>query len=540
VTRRRATLVLALALLLGATLLPATAGAARPAAAVDADGILRGDLGSGLGRPFAVARRALEAHAARLGVDPAAFRFETVRHSIVGVHIRGREFRGGVPVDATSAAVHVVGGRVWQIEARPSLLAGGPVARAIPREAAVDAALRAFGVTRTLTPPHAERLLVSLPGRLTDVWRVDVHSLAPPVARAALIDAASGVVRGTADRNRYDDGTATVFDPNPIVTARDSSMREPGVDVQGIDTDLDSEALTAQLVRLPVLGYDPDALVTGRLVGPWVDVQAPLPLLPGGTFDYTRGDPRFEALMAYTHIDRVQRYLQSLGFRGEAGVNAEPQTVIALIVPGYDNSMYTTGDDTLTFGSGGVDDAEDAEVILHEYGHAIHDAQVPGWGTTHEGGSMGEGWGDFFAGAYYARTSKGFQDECIADWDATSYSMENPPCLRLLRTGKQYPGSMEGEVHADGEIWSEFLWRLRDRLGCIPKEKGCARRSPAAVASLKTRRALTLVITSHEFLSPTANFGDAIAALRTAARALRQPKWIPLIVKAAKERGLPV
>ena len=43
------------------------------------------------------------------------------------------------------------------------------------------------------------------------------------------------------------------------------------------------------------------------------------------------------------------------------------------------------------FGKGGVDDAEDAEVIWHEYGHAIQDAQVPGFGAGHEAGVDGRG-----------------------------------------------------------------------------------------------------------------------------------------------------
>jgi hypothetical protein len=37
---------------------------------------------------------------------------------------------------------------------------------------------------------------------------------------------------------------------------------------------------------------------------------------------------------------------------------------------------------------GGVDDAEDADVILHEYGHAIQDNQVPGFGSSLEAGAM--------------------------------------------------------------------------------------------------------------------------------------------------------
>jgi len=37
--------------------------------------------------------------------------------------------------------------------------------------------------------------------------------------------------------------------------------------------------------------------------------------------------------------------------------------------------VLATGEDELRFGKGGVDDAEDAEVILHAYGHAIQDSQ---------------------------------------------------------------------------------------------------------------------------------------------------------------------
>ncbi len=42
---------------------------------------------------------------------------------------------------------------------------------------------------------------------------------------------------------------------------------------------------------------------------------------------------------------------------------------------GADNSYSWDKHDVIRLGKGGVDDAEDAEVILHEYGHAVHDAQ---------------------------------------------------------------------------------------------------------------------------------------------------------------------
>ena len=154
---------------------------------------------------------------------------------------------------------------------------------------------------------------------------------------------------------------------------------------------------------------------------------------------------------------------------------------------------------------------------------------------------MGEGFGDFQAGAFYARESGGFQDECIMDWDATSYSSANPPCLRRLDVKKVYPGDMEGEVHADGEIWSSFLWDVRSRLGCTEDDPSPECNDPKLdEAKILSDRALKLVLTSHELLSTNANFADAVAALITAADALEHPEYVPLITASAEKFGLPL
>ena len=522
---RRALAAFAALAALAATIPAATARSSQP---TDADGVITGDLGAGRGEPLTLAAGALADHAGRLGVDPGDFRFETVRRSIVGTHVRGREYREGVPVSGTSAAVHVVEGEIWQIEARPSPLPGAPAASPIPAEAAIVRAVAALGLAPTTPAARTERLLVAAGDRLVDVYRVGVTALADAVIATVDVSATDGSILSIDDPRLYEKGTATVFDPNPVVALKNNKLREPGLDESGVDTDLDGPKLTKALSRLPLLGFDPTLIAQGRLVGPWVDVQGPAPLgAPGESkFSFTRGDPRFETTMAYAHIDRLQRYFQDLGFKGKAGVNAEPQNVYTLPVLGFDNSFYSPGDDIMVMGAGGIDDGEDAEVIIHEYGHAVHDAQVPGWGETSEGGSMGEGWGDFLAGSYFAATSsRGFQDECIADWDAVSYSDAKPPCLRRTDSKKRYPKDMEGEVHADGELWSAFLWELRSRLGSRPQEK--------------TRNVLKLVLTSHEFLTPTAEFRDAVAALKTAAKALKKPAWISLVERAASYNNLP-
>jgi hypothetical protein len=101
---------------------------------------------------------------------------------------------------------------------------------------------------------------------------------------------------------------------------------------------------------------------------------------------------------------------------------------------------------------------------------------------------------------------------------------------------KVYPDDIEDEVHADGEIWSAFLWRLRNRL--VPK-KSAAKMSAAKLANSRSDAALTLVLTSHEFLSPDAEFSDAVAALKTAAQALGHAEWVRSIDRSAGETNLP-
>ena len=508
-----------IALLLMLTILipsPASGGG-RQNGLTMAGGVLRGDLGPAVGAtPRAAARAALARAAGRLGIDASDIRFDSVRRSMVGLHVRGREYRGGVPVDGTSAAVDIVEGRIWQVEAHTfPHVTGGPTASPIDASTAIDIAAAELSIAELIAEPDANRLLTRNASSLVDVWRVSLISGSPAVAATVDVDAATGLLVRVEDDRLFDAPTATVFDPNPMVTQKDKALRQPGVDESGVDTDIDSEELTAALVELPMKDLDDSALPTGRLVGPNVDVQSPAPMVTlNGNFAFTRSDPRFEATMAYAHIDRLQRYFQSLGFKGKSGANNEAQNIYALPVLGFDNSFYQPGNDIIVLGAGGVDDGEDAEVIVHEYGHAVHDAQVPGWGETAEGGAMGEGWGDFLAGAFYAKNSGGFQDECIAEWDATSYSDADPPCLRRLDSVKIYPQDIEDEVHADGEIWSAFLWRLRDRL--IPR-KAASKMDPQELANARSDTALRLVLASHEFLTPTAEFGDAIAGLKMAA-----------------------
>ncbi len=279
-------------------------------------------------------------------------------------------------------------------------------------------------------------------------------------ALAATVATASPAV-ATKPGDGTSTGTGTVFMVNPVQSSGD----------QGLTDQKDSAAAVPVSAYATVTLHNLDG--SGYLNGTWVNVRAETgtpAYSPTGIFSYRRDDDRFEQVMAYYFVDAAQRYLQGLGFGSElAPVNAESQDV-RTDQWGADNSFSWDKHDIIRFGKGGVDDAEDAEVIVHEYGHAVHDAQVPGFGSSLEAGSIGEAFGDYLAvtvGLHEAEVNRwpvAADPTCVADWDSVSYTRA-PHCLRTLSENKHYPEDVQGEVHADGEIWSQALWTIRQSLG---------------------------------------------------------------------------
>ena len=116
---------------------------------------------------------------------------------------------------------------------------------------------------------------------------------------------------------------------------------------------------------------------------------------------------------------------------------------------GPDNSFATDHPkDELRFGKGGVDDAEDAEVILHEYGHAIHFAQNFSF-ASEEAGAISEGFGDYWAVTVsdVVARSLGVPEReplpCVADWDSTSYTSTRAALPAARRHEPALPGGPE-------------------------------------------------------------------------------------------------
>jgi Zn-dependent metalloprotease len=170
--------------------------------------------------------------------------------------------------------------------------------------------------------------------------------------------------------------------------------------------------------------------------------------------------------MAYFHIDRAIRYLESLGFRGARAIFKKPIPVDANGTE-EDNSWYSPHDGSLTFGLGGVDDAEDAEIILHELGHAIQDAICPGFGQSFEAAAIGEGFGDYFAASFFADKKSRRYRTSVGVWDGIQNDENDPPCVRRVDEQVTFEVFEHGEEleHVNGRIWSATLWQIWKALG---------------------------------------------------------------------------
>jgi hypothetical protein len=286
------------------------------------------------------------------------------------------------------------------------------------------------------------------------------------IAATVLVAAVAVVAVAGAGKtgNGSSTGSALVFVPNPVSSLGDESLTDQK----------DSDG------AVPATAYEPVQLTnldgSGYLRGDYANVYSStgkLAFSPTNNFAYTRSQDEFEQVMTYYWMTEAQKYIHSLGFgTTRPGINNEPQDA-RINQLGVDNSFETDHPkDELRFGKGGVDDAEDGEVILHEYGHAIHQSQGFNF-APEENGAISEGFGDYWAVTVSDVVSLqlGVPEleplPCVADWDSTSYTAGPVHCLRRLDTNLHYPQDINGEVHHDGQIWSRALWDIRQALGHV-------------------------------------------------------------------------
>lgn len=262
--------------------------------------------------------------------------------------------------------------------------------------------------------------------------------------------------------NAKPDSTVAVkiFLPDPVTAARS----EYGGLLQDND-DTDAASLNALMVWDSITVRWDDGLQAWVLKSDYalaVDVGQPYispPVSATGDFVFGRGESGFEYVNAFYHIHRQQQYVQSLGFDSLCNY---PIRVDAHAKNGADQSTFypTPGNERLEFGDGGVDDAEDADVVIHEYGHALNYSAAPGTNSGAERQSIEEGTADFYAIAY-SRALSDHQHDYVFNWDGHNEFWSG----RQLDRRRTYPSDLSGELYADGVMWTTALADVNDQLG---------------------------------------------------------------------------
>ena len=298
------------------------------------------------------------------------------------------------------------------------------------------------------------------------VYRYRYQAQGRPVADDWLMDARSGETLFVHDLLTYfqlppgdTTGTGRIFNPNPSTAAnvaygvlfRDSADQHKPI----FDTLMDT-------VLLRDIFWDEDSQVF-RLKGPYIDIQKvnsvsiePTPSADGAFF-FRRDQPGFEEVMAYYHLDKYQRYVQQLGF---FNLQNQPLRVdahgfmadVSAFVPNAGNSY-------LSYGMGNVDDAEDADVLVHEYAHALSYAAAPETRAGIERSGLEEGIADYVAAAYsYDITPNRW--ELLFDWDGHNEYWDG----RIANSADTYPPASTG-IYAYGGIWASLLMKIRFEIG---------------------------------------------------------------------------
>lgn len=318
------------------------------------------------------------------------------------------------------------------------------------------------------------------------VYRVLTNSYENPGSWETIIDAKTGEIISVKDisfRHKDKDkpssnkntekgelkkglvtGSAYIFEPDPLSKMH---VAYGGQYIDGSDATNASLDAARTLVTIPEL-----ELTAGvyKLKGSFVEIkelESPNKGLFTQTSDqflFNRNQDGFEAVNAYWHLDNNLRYVNlTLGIPCIPSANNGILAFDPHGENGADNSHYDPNSQVLVFGEGGVDDAEDADVLLHELGHGIHDWLTNG--NLSQVNGLSEGSGDYWAQSYSRSLNQWQSTDAAYHWMFSWDGHNSFWAGRITNYTAVYPGQLTGSIHTDGQIWASALMRIYDAIG---------------------------------------------------------------------------
>ncbi len=317
-----------------------------------------------------------------------------------------------------------------------------------------------------------------------------VTTPAPPSAELIFSDA-SGQERFREDwLLRFSDSSvrARVFRPDPVSRLRipyGGQLRDRGDSAYA----LLRQAMDTVQIRLR-FSSDSFFLENSKFkFGEFSPPQKPLTKSSSpDSFLFDRNQPGFEEVNAYYHLNRFRQFIDSLGFTSLANY---PLKVDAHGMDWADQSAYSPLQDILAYGDGNVDDAEDAAVIVHEYGHVLCQSAIPFGNSGQERRAIEEGLCDYLAGSYL-RSFSDYLPNRIFRWDGNNEFWAG----RSLVSSKMYPNDLNGGIYADGEIFCSVLSKIEESQGRVVTHQLLLSTLPGLLPNLTMPKAARLLLAS--------------------------------------------
>ncbi len=393
-------------------------------------------------------------------------------------HVSFRMVIDGVPVRDSLIEIHIGKNRTVD-------LANGsfPTVESIDNQIvlsqsdAIEAAKKALGATKLRNSPQAALEVQAEGNRGTMVYCVKVPAAEPLGDWEIVLNAENGKEISRVNQMVFANGKGTVYPFNPLVggTSKEDLLHLTAHNLKGDFANVVNEDGPAAISETDEHHYDP-------------------------------ADTHFDEVNMYYYITKVHDYFKAMGH------NKMDKSLKATVHYGtkYDNAYYSPWEDAMAFGDGNRlnDLSKEESVCWHEYSHATLQTIVS-LNYSAESGAINEGQADYFACSLS-------NDPKLGEW---AVQKMGKPYLRHMENSLHYPEDIEGEVHADGEIWGATIWDLRKALG-------------AAVSDI-------LIHKSFFYLKAgSPKFIDGYNAILTADKNLNSGKNAEKITEVFKARGI--
>lgn len=223
------------------------------------------------------------------------------------------------------------------------------------------------------------------------------------------------------------------------------------------------------------------------ITSPYYSSSNPKAISKTPEFLYTRDQSQFEEVNAFWHFTELGKWWDTLGFASYR------DTVVVDVhaLGGGDESAFNdlVHPHTIEFGDGGVDDAEDADAVVHEYTHAAFSIVIPKSYAGTQRQAIEEGICDFMALAYSSRYTQN-QKSWVYNWDGHNEFWEG----RELNNQRYYPVSLTNQPHVDGQLFGAALFDLSKDVGMDSAVKMVMATMPVLVAGLNMRQVARLFL----------------------------------------------